>query len=82
MVGLDVFDGFDVGDGAGNFENFVVGAGAEAQFVNSVFQQGQAFVIDLAELANLSASHLAIGANRHAVKSRLLPVPSLMYLLT
>ena len=49
MVWLYIFCFFQVGDGAGDFEDAGVGAGAHAELIDDVFEQAVAFVVHLAE---------------------------------
>jgi len=45
---VDVGGGLEVGDGAGDFEDAVVGAGAEVEFVHGHAQEFDGFVVDFA----------------------------------
>src|SRR5436853_7233721 len=70
MRRLNVLTVVEVGDGAADAEDFVVGAGGEAEVVDAVANQLLAFVGELAELANLPTGHLAVVA-RAAVRETL-----------
>ena len=57
------FDGggvFDVGDGAGDFEDAVVGAGAEALLGHGAFEQAFAVGGEFAEGADVARVHLRV----------------------
>ena len=55
MVVADFGCGFQVGDGAGEAEDLVVGPGGEAHFVDCRSQDVDALYVQWAELANLFA---------------------------
>ena len=44
MVGF-----FEVGDGAGDFEDFIVGAGGKSEFVDGLFDDVVAVVVEFVE---------------------------------
>jgi len=48
MRDLEVFRAFEVGDGAGDFEDAGVGAGGHAEAVDAALEEGVAGVVDLA----------------------------------
>ena len=45
---LNIFTPGDIGDGAGKFENAVIGAGGELKLVHGFFQQHPLFIIQAA----------------------------------
>ena len=49
-----------VGDGAGNFQDAVVGAGGKAELVNGGFEQVVRGVVDAAVFSYVAAAHLGI----------------------
>jgi hypothetical protein len=53
--------GFEVGDGAGDFEDAVVGAGAEALLLHGALEQALGVGGELAEGADLLGGHLGVG---------------------
>src|SRR6476660_4966745 len=61
MVFLDVFGGFEVGDGAGDSSDLVISAGAEAELVHGLLHQEQATVRQVAVLLELAAVHAGVG---------------------
>src|SRR5450432_2294065 len=61
MAGLDVVGGVEVGYGAGDLENAVVGAGGEAQAGDGVFEELFAVGVDGAEFADHFGHHLGVG---------------------
>lgn len=60
MAGGDAFAVVEIGDGAGNAEDFVVGPGGEAQVVDAVFEQVLAIFGQFAERADLPGRHLRV----------------------
>ncbi len=62
VVELDVGGGFEVGDGAGEAEDFVVGAGAEAEFLAGLFEERFARFVEFAEFADFARGHAGVGA--------------------
>ena len=59
--GLDLFGSLEVGDGAADFEDAAVGAGAQAQFIDRHFEQLFSPFFDHAEALDIFCSHLGIG---------------------
>uniref|UniRef100_E6PYE0 Uncharacterized protein n=1 Tax=mine drainage metagenome TaxID=410659 RepID=E6PYE0_9ZZZZ len=57
------FGAFEVGDGAGDLENAVVGAGAEALLLHGAFEQPLGVCAEVAVGANLAGSHLGVGVD-------------------
>lgn len=82
MQRLDIFAVVEVGDGAGDAEDFVVGAGGKAEFGHRGFQEVLTFVAQLAEFADLSVGHLRVVANLAAVESSGLTIAALGHLRT
>ena len=60
----DIRFGGEVGDGAGDFEDAVVGAGAEALLLHGALEQAFGVGGELAEGANLLSVHLGVGEDR------------------
>jgi hypothetical protein len=58
---LDGVGGGEVGDGAADFEDAVVGAGAEVEFVHGLFQHGGTFGAEGAELLEGAVGHAGVG---------------------
>ena len=63
VFGLDGIGVGEVGDGACDAEDLVVGAGGEAQFVDGLFEDVEAGVVEGAELADLSGGHSGVDAD-------------------
>src|SRR5690242_14050129 len=61
VLGLEGGGGIEVGDGAGDFEDAVMGTGGEAEAGDGVFEELFAFGRDGAVLANEPGSHLRVG---------------------
>src|SRR5690606_23117699 len=53
--------GFEVGDGAGDAADLVVGAGAEAEFVHGLLHEQQAGVGEVGVLLELAGVHAGVG---------------------
>ena len=60
MGGLDLLGSFEVGDGAADFEDAAVGAGAQAQFIDRHFEQLFSPFFDRAEALDIFCSHLGV----------------------
>src|SRR5579859_2720026 len=63
VSGTDVFSGVKVGDGARDFQNTVVGAGAQAQARHGAFKQALAVGGNIAIFADLPRAHLRVRIN-------------------
>ncbi len=63
MFGADIRAAGEVGHGAAHLEDAVVGAGAEAEAVHGLFEEGLAGGIDAADLAQLLAAHLGVAVD-------------------
>src|SRR5439155_15844764 len=61
--GADGLGTLEVGDGARDFQNTVVGAGAQTQAGHGVFEQAFAVGRNIAILADLSRAHLGVAVN-------------------
>jgi len=61
--GLDFFGAGEVGDGAADFEDPAVGAGAQAQLVDSGVEQFFAIAIHGAITFDIPGAHLGVGVN-------------------
>lgn len=59
----DVVTLFKVGNGAGDFEDAVVGAGGEAEAFHSEFDQAFRSLVNFAEFFQLSRTKLGVAAN-------------------
>lgn len=57
----EVLGGFEVGDGAGDFEDAVVGAGGESLLEHGAFEEFFGVGRELAVSANLAGGHLGVG---------------------
>lgn len=60
---LNLLTSFEVGDGPGDAEDFIVGAGGEAQIIHTRPEHFLATVVQLAELPDLSRAHLGVVAH-------------------
>jgi hypothetical protein len=78
MSGLDFFGAGEVGDGAADFEDAAVGAGAQAQFVDRGFQQSLRVVIHGTIALNVSRAHLGVGVNVSFLKALQLNHPRII----
>jgi len=63
VLDSNVFSGFEVGDGAGDFEDAVVGAGAEALLLHGFFEDALGVAGELAVEADLLGAHLGVGVD-------------------
>ena len=72
VVGGDVIEGRKIGEGAGDFENAVVGAGAEVEVGHGVIEQAGGFGIDDAVLAQQARSEGAVAGDANAAVAVLL----------
>ena len=61
MSRLDVFAAVEVGDGAGDFEDSVVGASRESEAVHGVFQDVAARLVQVAVFLDELRGHLRTG---------------------
>src|SRR5207249_12303807 len=61
--GADGLGALDVGNGARDFQNAVVGAGAQTQAGHGVFEQAFALGRNIAIFADLSRAHLRVAVN-------------------
>ena len=71
VFGLDVFAVFEIGDGAGDFADFVMGAGGQVELGNGLFEHHLGLFIEGTMLFDLLVRHRCIGRNC-AVKPLLL----------
>jgi hypothetical protein len=76
VAGADVFLGGQVGDGAGNFEDPVVGAGAEPELGHGCFEELLGVGADRAEFLYLPRPHLGVGVDLSTLEAEKLPLPS------
>ncbi len=60
VFGLEIHRIFQIGDGAGDFENAVVSAGAQALLRHGAFEQAFAVGGEFAEAANVAGVHLGV----------------------
>lgn len=63
MGDLDAFAARQIGDGASQFEDAMIGAGAELELAHGGAQQAAAGVVDPAERAHLGHTHIGVGAH-------------------
>jgi hypothetical protein len=70
VVGLDGVGGFEVGDGAGDFADFVEGAGGEAHFFHGLFHDELAGVVEGAVFFELGFAH---GGVHHGASAPVAP---------
>lgn len=61
VFGEDMVGGFEVGDGSGELDEAVVGAGGEAHGGNSLLQETLGGAVEWAGFSNESGSHFGIG---------------------
>ncbi len=61
VCGRDFFGGFEVGDGAGDFADFVEGAGGEAEFFHGLFHEELGGLVEDAEAVDLGFGHGGVG---------------------
>ena len=69
FVAGDFFFSGEVGQGPGDFQNAVVGAGREVHLLHGVFEVAFAFRIELAAFADLASSHRGIGGELGGFKT-------------
>jgi hypothetical protein len=67
---LDLFGAFEVGDGAADFQDAAVGAGAESEFIDRHFKQFFRFLFHGTVALNVSRSHLGVGVEALFLKPR------------
>ncbi len=63
VVRFDFVAAFHIGDGARDFEDFVVGARRESHLFNGGFEDFGALRVDLAIFADVAGQHLGVGKN-------------------
>lgn len=68
MVGLDVLATVEVGDGAGNFQDAVVGTSREAELVHGGFQNVAARLVKFAVFLDKLRSHLRVGVDGREIR--------------
>lgn len=68
VVGSDVFAGFEIGNGSGDFDDPVVGAGGKAELPDGLVQERLAGIVDPAEFFQVFGLHLGIRVNTLAGK--------------
>src|ERR1700730_9730277 len=61
VAGLDIFVGVEVGDGAGDFEDAVVGAGGKTEAGDGVLEQFFAVGVDGTIFSDHFGEHLRVG---------------------
>lgn len=72
MVAVDVVAGGEVGDGAADAEDFVVGSGGQAHLFHGRFQERFGVGFELAVFADLGRGHAAVQAQRVLAEAALL----------
>ena len=75
VIDLDVRFAFKIGDGAGYFQDTVVGPGGQTEFVDGVFQQIDGGLIDPAVAFNMPVDHLGVAVNLCSFKTIRLDTP-------
>ena len=75
MGWLDPFRASEVGDGAGDFENPVVGSSGKVELLHGLLQQVTERGVEVAVLLDLSLRHSRVGLNRCAVETGTLHRP-------
>ena len=60
MIDLNIFFFSQIGDGAGDFQNSVVGAGGQTEFVYGRFKKIAGHIVDLAMFFNMATVHLGV----------------------
>ena len=65
MVRLNVIAGFKIGDGASDFEDAIIGTGAELELIHGHAEEAFGFDVEFAEGFLLFGTHSRIAANRH-----------------
>ena len=70
VLGGDVFGGGEVGDGAGDFEDAIMRAGAELELFHGHSEHGFALDAEGAKFAELLGAHAGIGAHFPRAKAR------------
>lgn len=68
MVGSDVFAGFEIGNGSGDLDDPVVGAGGKAELPNGLVQERLAGLVDPAEFFEVLGLELGIRVDSLAGK--------------
>jgi len=80
VLGLDLIRGVEVGEGAGDLEDAVVGAGGEIEVVHRLLQQGVGLGFELAVLADELGGHGAVGGDSGVLgKTLLLDEPAALH---
>ena len=77
MVGGEGFAAIEVGQGAGDLEDAVMGAGGEIQGDHGLFEIGFAFGVELAVAADLPRGHGGVGARLGPAEAAFLTFPRL-----
>ena len=71
--GLDFFGGAQIGNGARDFQDAIVGAGGEAELLHRLLQEIAERGVDHAMFADVRIGHAGVGGDFRAGKSLLLP---------
>ena len=78
-MGGNVFDPFQVGDGAGDLEDAGVGPGREAELVDGLFQKSLGAIPDLTIFFQKAGGHLGVAVDALAGKALALVLPGLVH---
>ena len=76
VLGLEIRRIFQIGDGAGDFQDAVVGAGAQALLGHGAFEQAFAVGGEFAEGADVAGRHLRVAVELFAGGGETLPTAS------
>jgi hypothetical protein len=79
MRGFDFSRAGEVGDGAGDFQYTVVGAGGEREPFHRLLQQVAERRIERAVFADVSVRHAGVAGNLRAGKARVLAVAGVLH---
>ena len=63
VSGTDIRRFFQIGDGAGNFQDAVIGPGGQPQLVDGRFQQGAGNIVDTAVFFDVTVAHAGVTEN-------------------
>ena len=68
---LDLGDAFEIGQGAGHFEDAVMGPGAEVEGVHGLLEGAFAALVDAAVFADEAARHVGVGVDAGVIDEAL-----------
>lgn len=78
---LNPFRGGEVGDGAGELEDAVKGAGRKLELLGSLTEQAAGAVIQSANFLDLSCAHIGVACKGSAFEAGKLEAPGFLYSL-